>query len=68
MLIDIAKRKKKKSLPPRTKRMKRSQRMQSAKQWLNNFYHDNVIRAYRKRYSVGGMPYGVTWEEAEKEG
>ncbi len=136
MLLDMAKRKKNKSLPTRTKRMKRSQRLQSTKRWLNKFQGENVIRAYRKRYSVdwlsaikelrilgveldsiyvnklqqtiegkikenhrsklgkqkedellnnrypdsdenfyfiavytsGGMPYGITWEEAEKEG
>ena len=116
--------------------MKRTDRLQSAKHWLDQFHGENVIRAYRKRYGVdwicavkelnmlgveldpiyvrqlqetfegqiktnqrrklekqkedellnnrypdsdenfyfiagytsGGMPYGITWEEAEKEG
>ena len=132
----MVKRKKKESLPPRLKRMKRTDRLQSAKHWLQEFNGENVIRAYRKRYGVdwlcaikelnmlgveldpiyvkklqetvesqikwnqrsklekqkedeqlrnrysysdenfffiagytsGGMPYGITWEEAEKEG
>jgi len=60
MLIDMAKRKKKKSLPPRLKRMKRTDRLQSAKYWLQEFHGENVIRAYRKRY-------GVDWLCAVKE-
>ena len=132
----MEKRKKKKSLPPKSKRMKRSHRLQSAKHCLNKFRGKNVIRAYRKQYGVdwlctikelrilgveldtiyvrklqrtvegqikanqrrklekqkedellnnrypdsdenfyfiagytsGGMPYGITWEEAEMEG
>ena len=132
----MAKLKKKKSLPPRLKRMKRTDRLQSAKHWLQEFNGENVIRAYRKRYGVdwlcavkelnmlgveldsiyvkklqetvesqikwnqrrklekqkeeeqlcnryfysdenfffiarytsGGIPYGITWEEAENEG
>jgi len=60
MLIDMAKQKKKKSLPPRLKRMKRIDRLQSAKHWLQEFNGENVIRAYRKRY-------GVDWLYAVKE-
>lgn len=40
--------------------MKRSQRLQSAKRWLETFEGENVIRAYRKRY-------GVDWLCAIKE-
>ena len=132
----MAKLKMKKSLPPRLKGVKRTDRRQSAKHWLQEFNGENVIRAYQKRYGVdwlcavkelnmlgveldsiyvkklqetvesqikwnqrrklekqkedeqlcnrysysdenfffiagytsGGMLYGVTWEEAEKEG
>ena len=60
MIIDMAKRKKKKSLPPQLKRMKRTDRLQSAKHWLQEFNGENVIRAYRKRY-------GVDWLCAVKE-
>jgi len=56
----MAKQKKKKSLPPRLKRMKRIDRLQSAKHWLQEFNGENVIRAYRKRY-------GVDWLYAVKE-
>ena len=48
----MAKRERKKSLPQRIKRMKRPQRLQSAKGWMQKFDGENVIRAYRKRYSV----------------
>ena len=32
--------------------MKRPQRLQSAKRWMQKFDGENVIQAYRKRYSV----------------
>ena len=32
--------------------MTRSQRLQSAKPWLETFEGENIIRAYRKRYGV----------------
>ena len=60
MLIDMAKQKKKKSLPPRFKRMERTDRLQSAKHWLQKYNGENVIQAYRKRY-------GVDWLYAIKE-
>jgi hypothetical protein len=50
----------KKPLSPRCKRMKRSQRLQFAKRWLETFEGENVIRAYRNRY-------GVDWLCAIKE-
>lgn len=48
----MGKRRKKNPLPPRRKRMNRSQRLQSAKRWLESFEGENVIRAYRKRYRI----------------
>ncbi len=32
--------------------MNRSQRLQSAKRWLESFEGENVIRGYRKRYGI----------------
>jgi len=37
---------------PRTKRMKRSDRLQSAVLWLKEFEGKNVLRSYCKRYGV----------------
>lgn len=37
---------------PRTKRMKRSARLQSAVLWLKDFEGKNVLRSYCKRYGV----------------
>jgi hypothetical protein len=45
-------RKKKQNLPPRRKRMKRAQRLESAKSWLETYEGDKVVKAYRKRYGV----------------
>jgi hypothetical protein len=45
-------RKKKQNLPPRRKRMKRPQRLESAKGWLETYEGDKVVKAYRKRYGV----------------
>lgn len=56
----MGKRRKKNPLPPRRKRMTRSQRLQSGKRWLETFEGENIIRAYRKRY-------GVDWLCAIKE-
>lgn len=48
----MGKRRQKNPLPPRRKRMNRSQRLQSAKRWLESFEGENIIRAYRKRYGI----------------
>lgn len=45
-------RKKRKPLPPRTKRMNRKQRIQSAARRLREYDGSNVVRSYRKRYGV----------------
>ncbi|MCZ7673751.1 MAG: hypothetical protein M5U34_44875 [Chloroflexi bacterium] len=44
--------KSKQNLPPRRKRMKRPQRLESAKSWLETYEGNNVVKAYRKRYGV----------------
>ena len=44
--------KSKQNLPPRRKRMKRSQRLESAKSWLETYEGNKVVKAYRKRYGV----------------
>ena len=46
------KRKKKKSLPPRRKRMNQKGRLDSAKHWILKYEGDNIIRGYRKHYGV----------------
>ena len=52
LLDKMGKRKKKKSLPPRTKRMNRKQRLQTAPRWLSEYEGSHLVRAYRKRYGV----------------
>ncbi|MBU2546770.1 MAG: hypothetical protein KKB20_00030 [Proteobacteria bacterium] len=42
----------KKSLPPRTKRMNRTARLQSAKHWIPAYEGKNIVRGYKKRYAV----------------
>ena len=44
--------KKKKSLPPCTKRMNRGQRLQSAPNWLAAYEGAHIVRSYRKRHGV----------------
>jgi len=44
--------KQKQNLPPRRKRMKRPQRLESAKNWLESYEGNTVVKAYRKRYGV----------------
>ena len=44
--------KKKQNLSPRQKRMKRPQRLESAKSWLETYEGNKVVKAYRKRYGV----------------
>ncbi len=44
--------KKKKSLPPRTKRMNRQRKLQSAKLWLESYKGKQPVHAYRRRYGV----------------
>jgi len=44
--------KKKKSLPPRRKRMHRAGRLRSAKKWLVSFEGKNVVRGYAKWFGV----------------
>jgi hypothetical protein len=44
--------KQKQNLPPRRKRMKRPQRLESAKSWLETYEGNKVVRDYRKRYGV----------------
>jgi hypothetical protein len=56
----VAKKKAKQSNMPRRKRLKRDQRLQSAKNWLPTYEGKNVFRGYRKRY-------GVDWPTALRE-
>lgn len=49
--------KRKQNLPPRRKRMKRPQRLESAKSWLETYEGNKVVRDYRRRY-------GLSWEVA----
>lgn len=44
--------KRKLNLPPRRKRMKRPQRLESAKSWLETYEGNKVVKAYCKRYGV----------------
>jgi len=48
----MAKKKPKQSNIPRRKRLKREQRLESAKSWLPTYQGKNVFRGYRKRYGV----------------
>ena len=48
----MGRKRKKKPLPPRTRRMKRSGRLQSAASWLKQYGGRNVLRGYCKRYGV----------------
>lgn len=43
---------KKKPLPPRRKRMKRSARLQSAKNWLLTYSGKDPVRGYAKWYAI----------------
>jgi len=45
-------RKKKKPLPPRTKRMNRKKRLQAAPRWLSEYKGSHVVRSYRKKFGV----------------
>jgi hypothetical protein len=56
----LAKKKAKQSNTPRRKRLKRDQRLRSAKNWLPTYEGKNVFRGYRKRY-------GVDWPTALRE-
>jgi hypothetical protein len=49
--------KRKQNLPPRRKRMKRPQRLESAKSWLETYEGNKVVRDYRRCY-------GVSWDVA----
>jgi hypothetical protein len=42
----------KQNQPPRRKRMKRPQRLESAKSWLKTYGGNKVVKDYRKRYGV----------------
>ena len=44
--------KRKQNQPPRRKRMKRPQRLESAKSWLETYEGNKVVRDYRRRYGV----------------
>ena len=44
--------KRKKALPPRCKRMKRSARLQSAPSWIPGYPGKNLVRGYARRYGV----------------
>lgn len=44
--------KRKPNQPPRRNRMKRPQRLQAAKSWLETYEGSKVVKAYRKRYGV----------------
>ncbi len=46
------KKKKRKPLPPRAKRMKRSGRLQSAPHWIPKYPGKNIVRGYAKHYGV----------------
>ncbi len=46
------KRKRKKSLAPRCKRMKRPARLASAKAWIPKYPGKNIVRGYAKHYGV----------------
>src|SRR5678815_4127706 len=43
---------KKRSLPPRVKRMKRPARLQSARSWLPTYSGKNIVKGYRKHFAV----------------
>ena len=49
----MTKKKTKQSNIPRRKRLKREQRLESAKSWLPTYEGRNVFPGYRKRYGVG---------------
>lgn len=49
--------KRKQNQPPRRERMKRPQRLESAKSWLETYEGNKVVRDYRRRY-------GVSWDVA----
>jgi hypothetical protein len=53
----MAKKKSKHRLPPRRKRLKRPQRLESAKAWLETYQGNKIVRDYRRRY-------GVDWQTA----
>lgn len=44
--------KKKKSSTPRCKRMKRNQRLQSAKQWILTYRGKSLVRGYKNHFGV----------------
>lgn len=54
--------KRKQNQPPRRKRMKRPQRLESAKSWLATYEGNNVVKAYRKRY---GADHNCAFTELE---
>lgn len=56
----MAKKNPKQSNVPRRKRLKREQRLESAKSWLPTYEGKNIFRGYRKRY-------GVDWPTALRE-
>lgn len=56
----MTKKKPKQSNTPRRKRLKREQRLESAKSWLPTYEGKNIFRGYRKRY-------GVDWPTALRE-
>ncbi len=49
--------KQKRNQPPRRQRMKRPQRLESAKSWLEVYEGNKIVRDYRRRY-------GVSWDVA----
>ena len=53
----MAKKKKPSGLPPRRKRFRRTQRLQSARAWLETYQGKKIVRDYRRRY-------GVDWQTA----
>jgi hypothetical protein len=44
--------KSKQNQPPRRKRMKRPQRLESARSWLESYMGNKVVKDYRRRYGV----------------
>lgn len=51
----MARRRKRKPMPPRRLRMKRAARLSTAKSWMRTYKGKNIVRGYRKHYGVDLM-------------
>lgn len=51
----MSRKRKKKSLPPQHKRMKRPARLQAARAWLAKYPGKNVVAGYRKHFAVNAF-------------